>query len=47
VIKFILLKSICAFKGHNLVGAGTCPYTGSAYDLCTRCELMIPQQVAV
>jgi hypothetical protein len=46
MIKFVLLKFICAFKGHNLISAGECPFTGSTYDLCTRCQLMIPQQVA-
>jgi len=47
VIKFILLRTICIFKGHNFISAGTCPFTGSTYDLCKRCTLIIPQQVAV
>jgi len=46
MIKFVLLKFICVYKGHNLVSAGECPYTGSTYDLCTRCTVMIPRQVA-
>jgi hypothetical protein len=40
-------KIICMFNGHNLVDAGTCPYTGSAYQYCERCTAMIPIQVAV
>ena len=47
MIKFILLKIACSLKGHNLVEAGACPFTGSTYDMCTRCTTMIPQQVAV
>jgi len=30
-----------------LVQAGTCPFTGSTYEYCERCEVMIPIQVAV
>jgi hypothetical protein len=37
---------ICRFKGHVLIEAGTCPYTGSTYDVCTRCLIMIPIQLA-
>jgi len=37
----------CRYKGHILKEAGTCPYTGSTYDFCERCESMIPRQVAV
>jgi hypothetical protein len=40
-------KIICKIKGHTLVAAGTCPYTGSAYQYCERCTAMIPIQVAV
>ena len=46
MIKFIFFKIVCGFKGHKLVSAGTCPFTGSTYDLCTRCAVMVPQQVA-
>jgi len=46
MIKFIFLKIICVFKDHDLVNAGECPYTGSTYDLCRRCTIMIPRQVA-
>jgi hypothetical protein len=37
----------CKLKGHTLVHAGECPFTGSVYDVCTRCTAMIPRQVAV
>lgn len=43
-----LLKSIiCRFKDHILVAAGSCPFTGRTYQLCTRCMVMIPIQEAV
>lgn len=42
------LKSIfCKIKSHKLVSAGSCPFTGSTYDYCERCGLMIPIQEAV
>ena len=40
-------KIICRVKGHTLIEAGTCPYTGSTYNLCTRCLIMIPIQLAL
>jgi len=40
-----LIKSIiCRFKEHILVAAGSCPYTGRTYQLCTRCTAMIPME---
>lgn len=33
---------ICKIKGHSLVYAGQCPFTGARYELCERCQLMIP-----
>ena len=38
---------VCRYKKHILKEAGTCPYTGSTYDFCERCESMIPRQVAI
>lgn len=36
------IKSIvCKFKGHTLRFAGQCPFTGSSYQYCERCEVMI------
>ena len=32
---------ICKIKDHNLVRAGTCPYTRLTYDYCERCTAMI------
>lgn len=37
---------VCKFKSHQLVRAGSCPYTGSTYEYCERCHAMIPIQVA-
>ena len=37
----------CKIKGHILVSAGSCPFTGSTYEHCERCEVMVPVQVAV
>ncbi len=33
---------ICKTRGHNLVSAGQCPFTGIRYDYCERCEYMLP-----
>ena len=46
MFKNFLNGIICRFKGHVLREAGTCPYTGSTYDVCTRCLIMIPIQLA-
>jgi hypothetical protein len=43
----MISKIKCMLKGHYLVEAGTCPYTGSTYQYCERCNAMIPIQVAV
>jgi hypothetical protein len=43
----MISKVICKIKKHKLVEAGTCPFTGSTYQHCTRCGLMIPIQSAV
>jgi hypothetical protein len=32
----------CKFKGHALIHAGSCPFTGMRYDYCERCSAMIP-----
>ncbi len=32
---------VCKFKGHELVSAGSCPFTGKSYDACTRCGATI------
>ena len=31
----------CKLAGHNLRPAGQCPFTGSSYEYCERCEAMI------
>jgi hypothetical protein len=33
----MLNKIICKFKGHKLISAGSCPYTGKTYDVCSKC----------
>jgi len=33
---------ICKIKDHNLIKAGSCPYTGLTYNYCERCSAMIP-----
>jgi hypothetical protein len=37
---------VCKVKGHTLVVAGACPFTGSTYDYCERCKAMIPRELA-
>jgi len=38
----MIKKIICKFKGHILYYAGACPFTGSRYEYCHRCNTMIP-----
>lgn len=45
-MKHYFLRIKCYFKGHNLIEAGSCPYTGSTYDYCGSCESMIPRDLA-
>lgn len=33
-------KIICKILKHNLIEAGSCPFTGKNYDYCTRCGQM-------
>lgn len=37
----IIKKIICKMKGHTLVEAGSCPFTGMSYDACTRCNSLL------
>ena len=34
----MLNRSICFFKGHKFVLAGTCPFTQRTYNVCTKCN---------
>jgi hypothetical protein len=43
MITILFKYLICKFFGHRLNSAGSCPYTGLAYDYCERCESMIPK----
>ena len=36
----IIQKLICKFKGHVLVDAGACQFTGNTYVACTRCNTL-------
>ena len=37
MIKQVGLFFICKIKSHNLVDAGSCPFTGKSYMACLRC----------
>jgi len=41
MIKQIGLFFICKIKLHNLVDAGSCPFTGKNYAACLRCGATI------
>jgi hypothetical protein len=34
-------KLVCKIKSHTLKKAGSCPFTGKSYDVCTRCLRMV------
>lgn len=44
MIKDFLGSIVCMVKGHNLVFAGSCPFTGLNYDYCHRCNKMNPRE---
>ena len=44
MINRIIGLIVCRFKEHQLVPAGSCPFTGSTYVYCERCKAMIPTQ---
>jgi hypothetical protein len=35
---------ICKIKEHNMMPAGSCPFTGKTYNICSRCNKMIAKQ---
>ena len=37
MIKNIINYFICKIKKHNMVDAGSCPFTGKTYMGCLRC----------
>ena len=41
MIKQICLFFICKIKSHNLVDAGSCPFTGKSYSACLRCGVTV------
>ena len=36
----IIKRIVCKIKGHTIVDAGSCPFTGKTYEACTRCNLI-------
>jgi hypothetical protein len=38
MIKNVVNYIICKIKDHDLVDAGSCPFTGKTYLACIRCE---------
>jgi hypothetical protein len=41
VIKKLFKIITCKVNSHLLIEAGSCPFTGKSYNLCTRCGAMI------
>jgi len=44
IIKYILRfknSFACKLNGHLLIPAGSCPFTGHSYQVCTRCNSLI------
>jgi len=41
MIKQIALFFVCKLKSHNLIDAGSCPFTGKKYAGCIRCGATI------
>jgi len=37
----MIKQLFCKIKGHYLVLAGSCPFTGRTYNFCERCTKMI------
>ena len=37
MIKDIINYFICKIKKHDMVDAGSCPFTGKTYSGCLRC----------
>ena len=42
MIKIIINIIKCKIQGHLFVPAGSCPFTGNTYNMCTICSKMIP-----
>jgi len=41
----LIKRTVCKLRGHSLVHAGLCPFTGVTYYYCNKCEMMIPADV--
>lgn len=40
----IIKRLICKFRGHILLDAGSCPFTGKTYVVCSKCLIMKDKQ---
>ena len=43
----IIKKIICKIKGHTIVDAGSCPFTGLSYSTCNGCMKTIPEKLKI
>lgn len=41
MIKGVINYFICKLKTHDMVDAGSCPFTGKSYNSCIRCGVNI------
>jgi hypothetical protein len=41
MIKQIFKSFVCIAKDHEYIDMGKCPFTGSQYQMCTRCQEMV------
>lgn len=41
MIKYFFNYFICKIKNHQWAQAGSCPFTGKNYNICTRCGNMV------
>jgi hypothetical protein len=42
MIKYLINNIICVFNDHKMINAGSCPFTGKTYNICTRCGKTVP-----
>ena len=41
MIRYAISYFVCKIKKHDLVNAGSCPFTGKNYNTCTRCGVSL------
>jgi hypothetical protein len=44
MIKYTLGSFFCKAIGHKLTPGGSCPFTGTYYGYCRRCNKMVPTE---